>query len=372
MINSILIDGAYFFRSGKTVSIPDIVTTDQFGGDITIYSTCDAVNLNIKIDGGAIYDSKIYTYKNKACVPAVRTLIENFYSENMITELLQIKVTASDDDTQEYFTTYIWPTLADFNSSITPNSWILNNFLSPVDVKIIPYNAYDILYWILKPGDTNGEKIHITYTASDGTQKQMTIDNSDSSSESDYFATMMFVRPKIYINAVKNIDADATLNSFTILIGDRARTYYIDYNQANLAFHFANSFNCVESIFFNALTKKVAQFDRQETKIGGATANYDFDLNTTYQSEISNLTDQQMDLVNDFLFSRFVYYNNPKSPGLFPTEQVIISDITCEKADDDSKLNSVKFSWKFAQQPNRLSFNNTDSCFKNPFATQYV
>lgn len=156
------------------------------------------------------------------------------------------------------------------------------------------------------------------------------------------------------------VGGEIELTAFTIRVGDRAASFFIDKSLAGTRpFYFRNCFNVSDSLFVPAVTTAKTKVDRSLAVLGNVSQFYDATFEQTYEVQSAGLTADECSLAEQMFCSdnvRTPYESAPDDGDFDALRPVLITDSTSEIADDPEKPNTVKFTWRYAE--NRIAQRN--------------
>ena len=156
------------------------------------------------------------------------------------------------------------------------------------------------------------------------------------------------------------VGGEIELTAFTIRVGDRAASFFIDKSLAGTRpFYFRNCFNVPDNLFVPAVTSAKTKVDRSLAVLGSVSQFYDATCEQTYEVQSAGLTADECSLTEQMFCSddvRTPYESAPDDGDFDALRPVLITDSTSEIADDPEKPNTVKFTWRYAE--NRIAQRN--------------
>ncbi|MDE7413243.1 MAG: hypothetical protein K2N05_05570 [Muribaculaceae bacterium] len=159
--------------------------------------------------------------------------------------------------------------------------------------------------------------------------------------------------------------------SFTVRCGQRSISFFIDPALDNSEmFFFRNCFNVWDSATLPLLTTAKTDVDRSTAIINGASQFYDQSVEKTYEVEAGPLTSDEAEWIDQLLTSYEVFRiepdaTNPYDPYLFVP--ILITDSTCEVHNATDKLNTVKFTWRYADNRPVVRLSASPGIFTSPY-----
>ena len=156
------------------------------------------------------------------------------------------------------------------------------------------------------------------------------------------------------------VGGEIELTAFTVRVGDRAASFFIDKSLSGTRpFYFRNCFNVPDNLFVPAVTTAKTKVDRSLAVLGTVSQFYDATCEQTYEVQSAGLTADECSLAEQMFCSddvRTPYESAPDDGDFDALRPVLITDSTCEIADDPEKPNTVKFTWRYAE--NRIAQRN--------------
>lgn len=159
------------------------------------------------------------------------------------------------------------------------------------------------------------------------------------------------------------VGGEVELTAFTVRVGDRAASFFIDKSLAGTRpFYFRNCFNVSDNLFVPAVTTAKTKVDRSLAVLGSVSQFYDATCEQTYEVQSAGLTADECSLAEQMFCSddvRTPYESAPDDGDFDALRLVLITDSTSEIADEPEKPNQVKFTWRYAT--NRINLQNPKS-----------
>lgn len=159
--------------------------------------------------------------------------------------------------------------------------------------------------------------------------------------------------------------------SFTVRCGQRSISFFIDPSLDTApSFYFRNCFNVWDWATLPAVTTAKSSVERSTAVINGTAQFYNQSATKSYEVEAGPLTSDEADWIDQLLTSYDVFRvesdpTTPEDPYVFA--QILITDSTCEVQDGDDKLNSVKFTWRYADNRPVVHMSASPGIFTSPY-----
>ena len=181
-----------------------------------------------------------------------------------------------------------------------------------------------------------------------------------STASSDGVWTHTIFCKEIQRQAEDMVGAEIELTAFTVRVGDRAASFFIDKSLSGTRpFYFRNCFNVPDNLFVPAVTTAKTKVDRSLAVLGSVSQFYDANCEQTFDVQSGGLTADECSLVEQMICSNDVRtpYESATYDGDFDTMRpVLITDSASEIADVPEMPNMVKFTWRYAE--NRIAQRN--------------
>jgi hypothetical protein len=374
----------YLYAMKPTFSIQSSATvlSSQLG-DISIASDAEYINVSVAdASGNTILDERYYTFRNVATVrnlaepiEAAMRLNRNFLSQFTIT------ATAIYDDTTESSSVTIYIIYCDrYTLCSDVDTFLAENFLTTLRARRIPPETDTYLTLIFAANESSFDiKIDYLYRLlTDETIRLGTILQSNLPATEHGFIDIPVRYSDIIAdiqNGITDPDTIPELLSFTVSCGQRSVTFYIDRNLSDVReFGFYNCFNIPEPIFFRSVTTAKTSVERSIATVNGVSSFYDQQASKTYETEITGLTAAEAEWIDQLLTSHTVLVAIDNScdadnPTLYAA--ILITDMTCEMQDGDEKPNSLKFTWRYANDLPPVHLSASPSTFTSPYNTVF-
>ena len=178
------------------------------------------------------------------------------------------------------------------------------------------------------------------------------------------------IRKKII--SAKKIES-LTLQSVTVRCGERSATFFIDPALAGIVpFFYLNCFGVVEQLSLQRTTTEKVKADRSIATLGRSSQFYDVTTSKEYEVESAALTSDECLQVEQMLTSPSVRIPYGPNTSLYDNDfdaliPILITDFTSELSDTDEKLNSVKFTWRFAENRPKVAVPESPGIFNDKY-----
>jgi len=178
------------------------------------------------------------------------------------------------------------------------------------------------------------------------------------------------IRQKII--SAKKIES-LTLQSVTMRCGERSATFFIDPALADIVpFFYLNCFGVAEQLSLQRNTTEKVKSDRSIATLGKTSCFYDVTTSKEYEVESAALTSDECLQIEQMLTSPSVRIPYGPDVALYDTDfdaliPILITDFTSELSDTDEKLNSVKFTWRFAENRPKVAVPESPGIFNEKY-----
>ena len=182
----------------------------------------------------------------------------------------------------------------------------------------------------------------------------------DMVAESDGVWQHAFEIERIAERAREEAGTEIELVAFTIRMGERVESYFIDKSLKDAkAFYFRNCFNVSDTILVPSVTTAKTKVDRSTAVLGNELEFYDANFEQTFEMETSGLTAEECALAEQMFCSNDVrtpFESEAFDDDIDALRPVLITECTCEISDSPHEPNRVKFTWRYAE--NRITAGN--------------
>ena len=159
-------------------------------------------------------------------------------------------------------------------------------------------------------------------------------------------------------------------------VGQRAATLYVDRSLDGLrdTFLFRNAFNVWDAATLPAVTITKTAVDRSTAVVNGTSSFYNQKVTKTYETEIGPLTSDECEWLDQLATSHWVMRfvaNHCEDSDPVLLAPVLITDSDFEVSDTDEKPNSVKLTWRYADNRPAVALGASPGIFRSPFNLPY-
>lgn len=128
------------------------------------------------------------------------------------------------------------------------------------------------------------------------------------------------------------------------------------------AFRFRNSFNAIDSVCLPCRVTVKTDVERSTAIINGESRIYNQSAAKTYEVEADPLTSAEAEAIDQLLTSRHIEHEG---------QQILITDQTCEISNAPDKLNSIKFTWRYANNRPVVGMTTSPNIFSDAFSPKF-
>lgn len=139
------------------------------------------------------------------------------------------------------------------------------------------------------------------------------------------------------------------VTSVSLFCGDVVKSFLLIDMPSFLEFRFRNCFNCPETVYVSGVSEMVTDVSRDQAVCNGRTMQYNHQVSRSYKHTTDPLTRLEAAALSQLVEARETYVRIDLVD--YP---VIVTDHELKVSNDDSSLNHVKFTWRFADSRPRL------------------
>ena len=343
--------------------------------DINIFTDHDYVDFRLLSGGYPLLEGRYYALNGKATVTDISSLVENYLAGNTDNPLAEFVVEASyDDELAEKEFTALYCNVATGMSD--PADWLLQNFLTLTKSRRIAPDDFINLMWYAYAKESLAFRVLATYVDAEGnrgTSSYIASGNGIVASGGEVFSQYIYLDQ--VCDTIKNATklSAITLLSVTAQCGDRSLTCFVDKSLADIVpFYYLNCFGVPEHISLPRTTTAKVKCDRSVATLSKTSQFYDVTTSKEYEVESGPLTADECLQVEQMFTSPLVRVPLTFGGIIFETDfdalyTILITDFTSELSDSDEKLNSVKFTWRYADNRPKVNISEDSEVFTTEF-----
>ena len=344
-------------------AIPDLAINTDGDGEVEIALTSD---------GSEVFSASYFPYNRQIKVFDLRSVVEMYMREND-SSLMDFAISATASSVTHQLCSFKVVYLEHrFDGDIA--EFLRNNFLTNTSSKRTSEKAVEHLHFFLDAGEQTSIRYEIV-TRQGEEEPRLTVIKQQMVVPQT--ATIIMVEVScLAIREMASLDEDTKLLAYSVHIGQRAFTYYVSQHEPQVMLYFRNAFNRFECCQLEAVTTQIAESDRSIAVTNRISTFYNQRNEKKYQVETAGLTYEQAQWIEQLFYSHDVrmgtrYGQEPGEvvPQLLP--KILITDFTCEIDDADGELNTVKFTYQFADRRTYLQTDYLTVDHDRIFTEQY-
>ena len=324
-------------------AIPDLAINTDGDGEVEIA---------LKSAGATVFSANYFPYNRQIKVYDLRSVVEMYLREQgkgMMDFTISATVNEVTHQLRSFTVIYLEHK---FDGDIS--EFLRNNFLTSMSSKMTSENALERL--TLYVDATQSKLVRYEILAQLEEEEPTTLMATENIIAFDH---ARLVEISVSCEAMREmgyLDPSARLLAFTVHVEDRHFTYYVSQNEPQIRMFFRNAFNVWECCQLEAVTSQKAESERSIAVTNRISSFYNQRNEMKYEVQSSGLTHEQAKWIEQ------LFYSHDVRMGQFDTElepwdvemtelpRVLITDFTCEISDQDGELNTVKFTYQFADR----------------------
>ncbi len=260
------------------------------------------------------------------------------------------------------------------------DKFLLENFLTTLSIRRVAPDDTFQLSMFAKQGESRETLIRYHYrivgddTLRTAEFKQLEGNTVQITSVSYIILNIMELNDKAA--AIEDIPKELIeLVSFTVYCGQRSITAYVDHSMKAMdCFIFRNCFNCWEYASLPCTTKTKTKVERSTAVLTQWSKFYNQRTEKTYEVEMGPLTSDEAEWIDQmftsYRVSRYVT-NCSEDDDPYVSTEILLTDADCETSDSDEKPNTVKFTWRYAENRPHIHLTIPVANFSSPFNINY-
>ncbi len=360
--------------------IPDIVITTSDDNEVEVCLDCR---------DHTIFSALHFPYGRSVKIHDLRSVVE-YYLRNRNTSIEDFQLRAISNGRSVTLATFQVLYLEQhFTGDI--GEFLRNNFLTTMAGKLTSPDATEFLHFFIAAGSQETVRYQVVASVDgiDGGEPrvyQLTENCGMSNYDRVHRLEVTYeVMMGLVESPAQGRPRDAiTIHAYSVHAGARAFTFYVQRHEPPLSLYFRNAFNVFERCDLQAVTTHKPKVDRSIAVTNRISTFYNQQNEKEYEVETSGLTVEQAKWIEQLFYSHDVRMATKRedfseetygsyNPTYMP--QILITDFNCEIHDRDGELNSVKFTYQYADrrtylQTDYLSVDH-DRIFTAPFNPTY-
>ena len=251
-----------------------------------------------------------------------------------------------------------------YNCNLPAEEFIQGHFLTSLAVKRIPADASrddEVLAYLLTSAETETART-IVVTADFRTPDGGFVSHACSFTDDlrELYGSIVACPEEVtsifghYCQEATEYDwHDLVPLSYTVRMGQRAMTYYVDLDfMPSVRFRFRNAFNVDETMYLEGVTVTRTETERSMATSHGTNLFYDQVDSQEYEVTTAPLSTDEAKWATQLLLSHRV--RRVEEDGSLT--EVLITDMTAEVTDSDEEYRRLKFTYRMARQGAALKF----------------
>lgn len=255
--------------------------------------------------------------------------------------------------------------------------FLAENFLSTLTMRRVPANTITSLFLFAKAGENIHTKVnfHVRYIPTGEIQSDSININASSATAASAGVQQVNISQRNMITPIATSTQTADylweIVDFTVTCGQRSVTCFVDRNLRDEdCFMFRNCFNVWDVAHLPHFTKAKTDVDRSLAVVNTRSQFYNQKTTKTYEVQSGTITSDEAEWI-DQLFTSYevmrMVPNDCDDTEPYILEQVLITDASCEVNDGDEKPNTVKFTWRYADNRPNVRLSASPGIFTSPY-----
>jgi hypothetical protein len=367
---SIIFYNAAKVMANKLTYKPTAILLSSQIGNIEIDSTYTYVDVAITGFGGvSILSERYYTYNNHITIYNIAQILEAHMRTSCYVYTDYTVSISTDGASTDSMTLHVL--YCDrFTVCTSPETFYTENFLTTLATRRIASGTAIQLSLLAIAGESLDYSVAYHYRSNSGStvHTDSFVVGSGATAATTSIITLNISEADILAHAAS---AKIELVSYTVTCGQRSASFFIDRSlDTTRQFIFRNCFNVVEIAQFRGVTTAKTDVDRTIAVVNGVSSFYNQQSTQTYEVEVNGLTADEAGWIDQLLTSYNVrtFVNNPcDDSDPLVLAAILITDMTCEMQDGDEKPNSLKFTWRYANDRPFIHLAASSGIFTSPY-----
>lgn len=344
--------------------------------DIQIFTDQASVDFQLLAANAVLLEGTYYAHNGTATIGDIASIIEPYMEGDPENALTQFRIVANTDADGEVSVDFTVLYCAHELGLYDFPDWAKENFLTLCPVQRIAPDGFISLSWYTTEREGISFLVYTTYLDSDGnrgTYRYVQSGNGLIAHFNGIKTELVFLRDVVATLKERLKIESLTLQSVTLRCGNRSATFFVDPMLSGIVpFYYLNNFGQVEQLAVPTVTTEKVKSDRSIASLSKTSQFYDITTSKEYEVETGGLTSDECAQAEQMLTSPCVRVPFGHDAVAYETDffaqtEILITDFTSEISNGDEKLNSVKFTWRFADNRPKTVAPYTPGIFNDKF-----
>lgn len=364
------LDSAYF-----TSEIPDVqISTTSTYVDFAIGRLShDRFN-----SFSVIFSSRYYAVNGVVSVLDIHTILENYLQVQQKSAADFCFFVETPTESQRHDLTIIY--CKSIPQGLSASEMVERHFLTTVYQRFITPDAKVPLYFYqpftevcLSPGFYRVSRYtyHIVVMLENG--QTQTVSTFVSVRSSGWGVMRYDVSLSTVIGMVSGSLGNFSVVSFSVSIGDRRTTFFVDRRHSQRQFYFRNAFYAWELAIIPASQKSKVESDSSMALCGDTYIPYDIQHTRTFEVQTASLLLSHARWFEQLVTSPEIRIRDVAGTSVEDLPQILIVDYDYEIDDAPGAVNAFRFTWKYADKRSYINLSYiTAGVFSEQFTPQFL
>lgn len=325
--------------------------------EIELYTDLGSVMITIEDGAKEFFRTTLYSYNAKVTIINIAEVLEN-YMRNNNQVFTAFNVYYRDADESELGSFNLNTLYCTHSIKAVAGEYASKHFLTTLSAKRVPRDSTEFLS-LLHGQEMGNILAHCVFVSKEGTIETATVTLKRVTTDDIGVMTFSVSEYQVLLLTLLSGKYPQKILSYTVEFNGRFFTYYIADFVPEVKFTFRNCFNVEDTAYFDAITTSKTKVNRSLAIAKGQYSFYDQSVEKSYEVQSAPLTQEEAEWVEQLFISHSVRLGTSTVVDNLP--EVIITDMTCEVADNDEELNQVKFTWQYVDKRPHLPAPPTES-----------
>lgn len=303
-----------------------------------------------------LYDEILWTYEGAVSIPDVKEIVESYMRrENLpfVNIIVNVSYDVTDTDTAVFKVIYCEDLIV---AGTDPDVVTENIFLTTLQSRRIAPDASFSLYAFSESEPESPCSVYCNYSVKDSSSEicELSAVVNKDERECIYFVDIDSYDLRSQIAAkIKANPSDIRIISFSVALEGRYAVFFVDDSlEYGLNFFFLNVFNVIDSITIPAVSSHKLDVNRSLANLRGKHEFYDRSVEKVFEVQSGPLSFDEALFIEQLMASWKTLFAIPSAGFIEGRKQYALSEILITEANigfsDDDQTQSVKFTWRFA------------------------
>lgn len=339
----------------------DIIFSSEFP-DVILKTYEQKLKVSVRMLNKLVYNETLFAFEGTVSIHDLKSIIEMEMLTNY-SSFSAVSISAYEESSSHTVNATAYVIFCDASIDHSFAYALDRSFLTPLKAKSLlrAKNARDYLYWFSKKAETNNVRVQINYQINDSEILSSSFVLGKFSAAENCIQSYC-----VDYNSLSSlVPSESFILSATVLIGNRAMTYYFSDDMPNIILLFFNAFNCYELAALNCITTTITKANRSVAMCNGINQFYNQSNEQSFEVQTAPLLYNVAQWLTQLAISpevRLVQsYDKLAENNAKVLPVILLTEVESKVSNSNENLNSLKFTFQFAEPRPKININAVDA-----------